>query len=88
MIRVVAVVPESNFHLSLLFTNHEKRRFDMRPYLDLPVFQSLENPSFFALASVSHGTVVWPRDIDIAPETLYNLSVCQDPVPAQAPKTD
>ena len=46
----------------------------MRPYLDLPVFQPLKNPSFFALASVSYGTVVWPGDIDIAPETLYNLS--------------
>ena len=74
MIRVAGVVPESNFHLSLIFTNHEKRRFDMRLYLDLPVFQPLKNPSFFALASVSYGTVVWFGDIDIAPETLYNLS--------------
>lgn len=80
MIRVSKVVAESDFHLILLFTNNEKRRFDMRPYLDLPVFQPLKNPGFFSLAAVSYGTVVWPGDIDIAPETLYAFSVSPDSV--------
>jgi hypothetical protein len=80
MIRVSTVVAESDFHLSLIFTNNEKRRFDMRPYLDFPVFQPLKNPGFFSLAFVNYGTVVWPGDIDIAPETLYALSVEQDTV--------
>jgi len=30
---------------------------------------------FFSLASVDYGTVTWPSDIDIAPETLYECSV-------------
>ncbi|MFM7558509.1 DUF2442 domain-containing protein [Cylindrospermopsis raciborskii] len=47
----------------------------MRPYLDMTVFQPLKNPGFFGLASVNYGTVVWPGEIDIAPETLYELSV-------------
>jgi hypothetical protein len=55
--------------------NGEKRRFDMRPYLHLPIYRCLENPAFFALARVDYGTVVWPGEIDIAPETLYELSV-------------
>ena len=80
MIRVSSVFAESYFHLLLIFTNEEERRFDMRPYLELPVFQPLKNPSFFSLASVNYGTVVWPGDIDIAPETLYALSVTQDTV--------
>jgi hypothetical protein len=80
MIRVSSVIAESDFRLVLLFTNSEERRFDMRPYLDLPVFQPLKNPSFFSLASVNYGTVVWTGDIDIAPETLYALSVTQDTV--------
>jgi hypothetical protein len=74
MIRVSHVVAESEFRLALTFTNGEHRRFDMRPYLNLPVYRSLQNPGFFALAKVDYGTVVWPGEIDIAPETLYQLS--------------
>jgi hypothetical protein len=46
----------------------------MRPYLHYPVFRRLENPAYFLLARVDYETVVWPGDIDIAPETLYDRS--------------
>ena len=46
----------------------------MRPYLRFPVFRRLENPAFFGLAQVDYGTVTWPGEIDIAPETLYERS--------------
>lgn len=75
MIRVIEVQAESDFHLRLIFTNRELRRFDMRPYLHLPVYHPLTNIGFFSLARVDYGTVVWPGEIDIAPETLYELSV-------------
>ena len=57
------------------FTGGEKRHFDMRPYLHFPVFRRLETPSYFALARVDYGTVTWPGEIDIAPETLYAKSI-------------
>jgi len=75
MIRVSSVVAEPEFHLALTFSNRERRRFDMRPYLHLPVYRRLENPGFFALVQVDYGTIVWPGEIDIAPETLYDRSV-------------
>jgi hypothetical protein len=75
MIRVAAAVAEPNFQLVLTFSNGQRRRFDMRPYLHLPVYRRLEHPGFFALAHVDYGTVVWPGDIDIAPETLYDRSI-------------
>lgn len=75
MIRVSSVTAEPDFTLSLHFSNGEQRRFNMGPYLHLPVFRALENPGFFALAHVDYGTVVWPGEIDIAPETLYERSV-------------
>lgn len=71
MIHVASVTPEAGFTLVLGFSNGEERRFDMSPYLEFPVYHRLQNPGFFALAKLDGGTVVWPGDIDIAPETLY-----------------
>ena len=75
MIEVDSVQAIPDFGLILTFTNGERRRFDMRPYLKYPVFRRLENPGYFSLACVGYGTVTWPDDIDIAPETLYDHSV-------------
>lgn len=75
MIEVNAVETVSDFGLILTFNNDEQRRFDMCPYLHYPVFRRLENPGYFSLARVDYGTVTWPGEIDIAPETLYEHSV-------------
>jgi len=75
MIEVTAVQAVPDFRLVLTFSTGERRRFDMRPYLHYPVFRRLENQAFFDLARVDYGTVTWPGEIDIAPETLYERSV-------------
>jgi len=75
MIEVISVEAIPDYWLILTFTSGERRRFDMRPYLHYPVFCRLENPGYFSLACVNYGTVTWPGDIDIAPETLYDYSV-------------
>jgi hypothetical protein len=72
---VIAVEPLPDYCLLLTFEQGEKKRFDMKPYLHATVFQPLKNVSFFKLARIDYGTVVWSNDIDIAPETLYDLSV-------------
>ncbi len=74
MIEVCKVEVYPDYHLLLTFDNGECRLFDMTPYLHYPVFQRLRNPGFFILARVDYGTVTWPYDIDIAPETLYECS--------------
>lgn len=75
LLDVTAVEARPDFRLDLEFENGERRRFDMTPYLHYPIFRKLENPGFFSLARAENGTVVWPGNIDIAPETLYELSV-------------
>lgn len=77
MILVESVETTPDFSLALTFIGGERRTFDMRPYLDYPVFKCLRNLALFSLARVDYGTVVWPGDIDIAPETLYKNS---DPI--------
>jgi hypothetical protein len=46
----------------------------MLPYMDKKPFVQLKGSPLFARAFVDYGTVVWPCEIDIAPETLYDRS--------------
>lgn len=82
MIEVVSVAAIQDFQLVVTFTTGERRCFDMRPFLDYPVFRRLKNSGFFSLARIDYGTVTWPGDIDIAPETLYKCSVPVESVAA------
>ena len=76
--RVKQALPLEHFRLRLTFTNGEKRVFDVSPYLDYPAFKRLANPAFFSLGHADHGTVVWPDDIDLCPDTLYLESVKEE----------
>lgn len=69
------VVANTDFTLRLFFSNGEKRRFDMKPYLDKGIFTQLKDWQRFQKARISLGTVVWDDDLDVAPETLYLDSV-------------
>lgn len=74
MLDVIAVETLPDYWLLLTFENNEQKRFDMKPYLNGTAFQPLKNVGFFNLARIDYGTVVWSDDIDIAPETLHQLS--------------
>ncbi len=71
---VIRVLPRDNFFLELWFDNGSHRLFDARPYLERGVFIQLKNPDCFKRAYVAFGTVCWPGNLDIAPETLYDTS--------------
>lgn len=73
--RVKTAQPQEHFRIHLTFTNGEKKVFDVSPYLAYPAFKRLANPAFFSLGHADHGTVVWPDDIDLCPDTLYLESV-------------
>jgi len=74
LLDVVKVEVQSDYKLLLEFENGEKRMFDMRPYMEKKPFIQLKGSPLFSKASVENGTVVWPGNIDIAPETLYERS--------------
>ncbi len=78
LIDVVAVRTRPEFQLDLEFDNGERRRFDMRPLLAVKPWNRIATPAIFERVRVEYGTVVWPGEIDVAPETLYDDSVPLD----------
>ena len=74
LVDVIDVEPLPDYTLFLEFENGEKRQFDMKPLLTEKPFDVLRDFALFAKAFVDFGTVVWPGNIDIAPETLYDRS--------------
>ena len=75
LLDVIHVKPLPNYELLLEFENGEHKIFDVKPLLDKGVFVALKEESVFQSVGLENGTVVWPNEIDIAPETLYVRSV-------------
>ncbi|MDP2762436.1 MAG: DUF2442 domain-containing protein [Sideroxyarcus sp.] len=75
LLDVISVKSEQGYKLTLVFENGERRQFDMTALLGERPFNRLKDSAIFAMAKVDYGTVVWPGNIDIAPETLYDASV-------------
>jgi len=47
---------------------------DLKPLLDNGIFRELPNIGCFRCARIAHGTVEWPYEQDICPDTLYLYS--------------
>ena len=69
--RVKSILPMPNFILEVVFRNDEKKRFDVKPYMNLGLFKELKDLSLFQTATAKSGTVVWDNGLDICPDTLY-----------------
>ena len=71
MIKVTAVKANNDYTLDLRFSDGSVKRFDVKPYLKYDVFKELENLAYFKQVSLAFGTVQWPHEQDIAPDTLF-----------------
>jgi hypothetical protein len=72
--RVKAVVPRGSYKLEITFTSGEVGVFDCGPLLSFGVFRELRDVRYFERARAEGGTVVWPHEQDICPDTLYQDS--------------
>jgi len=78
LVDIIAVRTLPNYGLELNYANGELRRFDMRLLLTMTPWTAVAAQAIFDRVYVEHGTVAWPGDVDVAPETLYADSVPVD----------
>ena len=69
--RVQKVRARADYRLELTFSNGEVGTYDCGPLLQFGVFKELQDKSYFRKARAEGGTVVWPHEQDICPDTLY-----------------
>ena len=74
LLDVVHVTAKHDFSLLVEFENGEHRCFNMANYIDQKPWVRLKSGNAFVGAFVENGTVTWPGNIDIDPETLYEFS--------------
>ncbi len=74
--RIKQVTALPDYELQLEFTNGECGVYDCSHLLDFGIFNELKDKNYFSKAKVLDGTVVWPNEQDICPDTLYLDSTC------------
>lgn len=67
---VKTVRPLEDYEIYVELEDGRKGTFDLKPYLNHGVFRELKDKRYFARVDVVFGAVTWPREQDIAPETL------------------
>lgn len=71
MKKVVSAKANDDFTLDIQFNDGSFKNFDVKPYLNYPVFRELKDLRYFKNIKVVFGTVQWENEQDISPETLY-----------------
>lgn len=69
------VIPQKNYTLLLTYENGEKKKFDMKPYLETGIFRELKDLKIFYSVKPCFDSVEWINEADIDPEILYQESV-------------
>lgn len=72
--RPVDVKPLEEFELLVTFQNGEKRIFDAKPLLSLPLYAPLKDIALFRKAQADGMCVFWNEDIDLCPDMVYRDS--------------
>jgi len=69
--RIQKVIPTDDYKLILTFRNGEEGIYDCNDLLDFGVFKEFQDINYFKQAFIEYGTVTWPNEQDICPDTLY-----------------
>ena len=75
ILHVVSVEVVGDHSLLVSFNDGVTKQVNLRPLIWGPAFEPLLDPAYFARVTLDplFHTVVWPNDVDLAPEALYEL---------------
>lgn len=71
---IVAARPLDGYKVDVEFDTGERGIFDCARYLDKPYWKKLNDNDFFRMVRVGYGTLVWPDEIDIGPEDVWEFA--------------
>lgn len=72
--KAIDVKPLKNYMLEIIFDNGEKKKFDVKPYMEFKIFKELENEKEFKKVKISGLSIEWENGEDICTDELYNNS--------------
>lgn len=82
MISVVKAEYLSEYKIHLEFNNGKKGEVDFEEIIKCdqrPIFKQLEDISTFKDFRIDFDTLIWPNELDLAPEFLYFQAFKHDP---------
>jgi hypothetical protein len=70
--KIIYLRAMDDYKLLVHFASGEIKTFDVKPFLDKPVFKPLKTPEIFSSVSLQYGAPVWCNgDVDIDPEVIF-----------------
>ena len=73
MLRVVDVDYIKDYELLVTFSDGNKKKVDLRPYLTGELFGELLDKEKFVQYGLTRITIEWANGADLAPEFLYEI---------------
>ena len=74
---VKEAIPQDDYKIAVIFNGGKRGVFDCTRYLDDPFWAMLKDKNFFRQVTLDHGVLTWPNGVDIAPEEVWEDSICE-----------
>lgn len=79
MNEITKIEYKKDYIFHVVFDDGSSGDIDFSPYLEKgPIFEALQDLSYFQQAFIDTGTIAWPNGADVAPETLYQKVITQN----------
>lgn len=72
--KAIDVKPLKDYMLEIVFSNGEKKIFDVKPYLKFKPFEELKDKNIFNSVKIGGLSIEWENGADICPDELYSNS--------------